>query len=417
MWFLVSPSGECRFSYSQLWSDLRGETVLPSGSDATTKLYVAVVDWLSQILRNEPRVCWDFDSSKQPPEKLQEMSEDFRQMLQENPTTLLGTNIERWRQMFLDSQSRILIETSGSSGTPKQIWHTVQSLTRGIRLSDQHRKAVWGWTYPVDHLAGMQVLFQALLNGNPLVHLYRATSQAIHTAFTSWSISHMSCTPTFLRMLLVDSYVHPSLIRLTTGGERLDEQLSKAIGAMFPNARLTNIYASTEAGPLLVSHSDSFEVPEVLRNKIQIVERELWFHRSLLVGDDQAALCGEGVDCDFWATGDQVEVLSENPLRIRFLSRCHEGFNVAGYRVDPVKLEAIARTHPQVAEARFYGVPNSITEHLVACDLVPADDSTPLNVGDWQAWLRPQVQRHEVPRIVRWVKNIETTASGKVKRQ
>jgi acyl-coenzyme A synthetase/AMP-(fatty) acid ligase len=205
------------------------------------------------------------------------------------------------------------------------------------------------------------------------------------------------------------------VIRLTSGGERLDAQLVSAIRRMFPNAKLTNIYAATETGTLLVSHDDCFVVPDELRDRIQIIDGELWLDESLKVSGAKRDTSSERRD----ATGDLVEVVCEEPLTIRFVGRKHEWFNVAGFRVDPLRLEAIACSHPSVAQARFYGVPNSVTENIVGCELVlkTKSDSETLNVEDWKNWFSQQVERFEVPRLIRLLDFIETTPSGKVKRE
>lgn len=421
MLFLSDCQQQANFSYKQLVEDLLSGRANPVYVNETEKLYRQLVCWLGQIIRHYPRVVWPEESKlEQTSKALESMGEKSLEPIRSLkfcPSEELGD----WQNLFLSSTSRILLETSGSSGTPKQIWHSMSTLTQGIRCSARHRSSVWGLTYPLDHLAGMQVLFQSLLNANQLVHLYRATHSDVHDAIDSFSISHLSCTPTFLRMLLADSCVHPSVERLTSGGERLDSNSLQSVSRMFPNARLTNIYASTEVGALLVSHDDGFVIPDVLARKVRIVEGELWLHESLKVEkqldvNEASRIVDDNDKSAFWPTGDQVEVISQSPWKIRFLSRCHEGFNVAGFRVDPVRLEAIARKHPAVADARFFGIPNSITEHLVACELVAAHGSVPPESAQWLAWLRPQVDRHELPRIVRWVEKIDTTDSGKVRR-
>jgi acyl-CoA synthetase (AMP-forming)/AMP-acid ligase II len=111
-----------------------------------------------------------------------------------------------------------------------------------------------------------------------------------------------------------------------------------------------------------------------------------------------------------------VEVLSEEPLTIRFVGRKHEWFNVAGYRVDPIRLETIACLHPFVSQARFYGVPNSVTENLVGCELVAKPGQEGLDIDAWKQWFADRVERYEMPRMVKLVAAIEITESGKVKR-
>ncbi len=424
MQFLSDLQGLTAFSYQQLAGDLaQGQTTVSSGCE-TNALYGRLVHWLSQIARGSPQVAWKNGEASSPNSHAKPLLDNIEKTVLATDFSDLDCDLSAWRNLFLSSPSRILLETSGSSGKPKHVWHTVQSLSRGVKLAPKHRKDRWGWAYPPDHLAGIQVLFQALLNGNLLVDLYKSVPAEVNLALERHSITHISCTPTFLRMMLTEQCDHPRLERLTTGGERLDSLLVSRFSRMFPNARLTNIYASTEVGALLVSHDDGFVVPERLEGKVRVKEGELWFHRSLRVDEpsttaptDHSSIPVDHVkDDDFWPTGDQVEILDERPLKFRFLSRSHEGFNVAGFRVDPVRLETLARSHPGVADARFYGIPNSITENLVACDLVAAQGAEELKTAEWQAWMRPQVQRHEVPRIVRWVAAIDTTTSGKVKR-
>jgi acyl-coenzyme A synthetase/AMP-(fatty) acid ligase len=376
-------------------------------------------------------------------------------------------------QSLLDSPSRILLETSGSTGQPKTVWYSIASLTRGMRLGEEHRDSIWGLAYPLDHLAGLQVLFQGLLNFNPLIQLYRLEPFAIHHAIDHQQITHLSCTPTFLRMLLAADSIHPSLRRLTNGGERYDRELDQRIRRMFPNAQRRNIYASTEVGPLLVSDNDQFRIPNHLLNALRIIDGELWLHQDLRVDtdsrttgksdhrshsanqSDSMTVDSEGfftndlghsetVQRDFFPTGDQVEIINERPLTIRFLSRKTEGFNVAGFRVDPHRLESIARQHPLIANARFYGMPNSVTEHVVACDLVLnrassrdaggdasgnrisvlSDSASPDGEasGTWhedqfRTWFAERVQRHELPRIIKIVPQLSMTESGKVNRR
>lgn len=372
-------------------------------------------------------------------------------------------------QNLLESPSRILLETSGSTGEPQTVWHSIESLSRGIRRSDEHRDSVWGLAYPLDHLAGLQVLFQALLNFNPLIQLYRIDPAVIHQAIDEHQITHLSCTPTFLRMLLASDAVHPSLRRLTNGGERYDRELDARIRAMFPHASRRNIYASTEVGPLLISDDDRFRVPDHLLDAIKIIEGELWLHKRLRVDtnidagmndrstNQQTDEIGQPsstsqneLTAPFFPTGDQVEIIDQQPLTIRFLSRKTEGFNVAGFRVDPNRLESIARQHSLVANARFFGIPNSVTEHVVACDLLLKPMSTcntsgaeDVNVGSdvsvardedrfrignedlgrawdetqFRTWLAERVQRHELPRIIKIVPELAITDSGKVKRR
>jgi len=317
-------------------------------------------------------------------------------------------------------------------------------LTRGVRLDQKHRNDVWGLTYPLDHLAGIQVLFQAVLNFNPVVCLYQQPSEILHQAIDRYAITHLSCTPTLLRMLLADRQVHASLQRLTCGGEKLDSNLLTDAQRMFPQARFTNIYAATETGTLLVSSDDQFTIPLSMSGMFRVIDGELWLHRSLRLTGDHAGDVGSTTACplsaenrlpqplphpspgshddsadkdqEFWSTGDLVEVLATNPLTIRFVGRRHEWFNVAGFRVDPTKLELVANRCPKIAQSRFYPIANSITENLIGCELVLNAESAEFDLNEWKIWFAQQVERQEMPRFIQIVDRISTTDSGKARR-
>lgn len=426
MKFLIDPVSDQSISYDQFANDLGNGRVVSHSDAPFSRLYSGLVQRISEWIEVE---------------SLSDLK--LTELAFEDPRRL-----QLWRRLFVDSNRPIQIATSGSSGQVKQVRHSMASLIRGIKLESSHRRDIWGWAYPADHLAGIQVLFQALLNHNPLVCLYQQSPNAIHQAIDRYAITHFSCTPTLLRMLLTERRVHPALLRLTSGGEKLDSNLIQSIGQMFPQARVTNIYAATETGTLLVSHDDCFSVPPDLRDKIRVREGELWLHRSLKLPDFQRnprsqpesgpAASNQGrspsrsdltpenpsaepaddlAEIDsFWATGDLVEICAEDPLAIRFVGRRHEWFNVAGFRVDPTRLEWIAASHPAIAQSRFYPIPNSITENLIGCELVLTADAGEFDPNAWKQWFGQQVQRQEIPRFVQIVDRISTTESGKVRR-
>ena len=70
--------------------------------------------------------------------------------------------------------------------------------------------------------------------------------------------------------------------RVTLGGEKSDRQLYDSIGCIFPNAKINNVYASTEAGSLFGARGDAFRIPPELKDKFKVVDGELLIHRSLL---------------------------------------------------------------------------------------------------------------------------------------
>lgn len=335
-------------------------------------------------------------------------------------------DLNRWRNAFLNAAGRVAIQTSGTTGRPKTFWHDVSTLMRGIRPGDHHRANRWALAYPVDRFAGVQVLLQALVNQNPVVPVFGHSSQRFHHAITTHQLTHLSCTPTQLRMLLSAPVVQPTIIRLTAGGEKWDAALAGQVSTVFPNAKLTNVYASTEAGVIMVASGDVFAVRAELEDKVRIVDNQLMLHPSLLA----QGVIEPSADSDaYYPTGDRVELIARRPLTLRFLARQDHIINVAGHKVDPTEVESIVLTFPGVTAVRVYGQANSVTGQIVCCDVVVSrsehrpdfrdSDSVPQDQALLQqvrVFLSDRLRPFQRPRLIRIVDHISTTASGKVLR-
>ena len=207
------------------------------------------------------------------------------------------------------SSWKITLFTSGTTGLPKKVSHSFQSITRFVKTSAKHRDNIWGYAYNPTHIAGIQVFFQALLNGNPIIRLFGLPKDQILQSISDYSISNISATPTFYRLLFPTNDIYTTVSRLTSGGEKFDEKTSVLLSQIFPNAKVTNVYASTEAGTLLAATGNEFTIKDEFSNLIKIENDELLIHKSLMG-------TSEVITSDWYPTGDLVEIISENPIRL-----------------------------------------------------------------------------------------------------
>lgn len=307
---------------------------------------------------------------------------------------------------------RLGLFTSGSSGLPRQVTHGLASLARSLRLGERHARDVWGLAYNPTHIAGVQVVLQAFFNGNPLVQLFGHPPETVRRAILAEKITHLSATPSFYRLLLTrgDEFAPGCVRSITLGGERCDEVLRKRLSEAFPAARIRNIYASTEAGTLFVSDGEEFFAPTELDGKVRIEGGQLYLAAGLL-GDFTG---GAGATKDGWyATGDTVEITGENPLRWRVTGRAREWVNVGGHKVNPAEVEAVLFTYPGVVDARVYGRANSVLGQILVAELVahPAPDEVEV-----RNHVAARLQSAKVPRLVKFVTEIERGRTGKLKR-
>lgn len=304
---------------------------------------------------------------------------------------------------------KLTLFTSGTTGLPKKVSHSFESLTRGCRVSEKHENDVWGYAFNPTHIAGIQVFFQALLNQNTLVRLFELSKEQVLNSIQTHEITHISATPTFLRLLSPTNSEFLTVSRITSGGEKFDLNLKTSLKELFPNAKLLNIYASTEAGNILVSDGECFIVGDKDRSLVKILDNELFLKGDLL---------GEGVEeklIDGWyPTGDIVEIVDEgSPMRIRFVSRKNEMINVGGYKVNPSEVEQALSSYPKITDSIVYGKSNSVLGNILCADVICKEE---LVISELREFLLKKLQGFKIPRKIRVVDSIEKTRSGKKKR-
>lgn len=293
--------------------------------------------------------------------------------------------------------------TSGTTGIPKKATHTLRSMLPSIQIGEKHRDDVWALAYNPTHIAGIQVFFQAFLNMNTMIDVYSQRREVVVSKLKSYGVTHLSATPTYYRLLLPIDFTVNSMKRITSGGERFDSELMSNVLNAFPDARVVNIYASTEAGTILKSQGDVFEIGD--KSRLKIEGDRLLIHSSI-VGMSKSM--GEWYD-----TGDIVEVLSDNPLKFRIKYRDNELVNIGGYKVNPNEVEDHIKTFPNVLQVSVYGTANSITGNILVADVVATEAVSEKMI---RGYLANRLQSYKIPRIINFVESLTMTRTGKLKK-
>jgi len=305
---------------------------------------------------------------------------------------------------------KVTLFTSGTTGQPKKVSHSFNSIARQAKKSERHADDVWGFAYNPTHMAGLQVFFQALMNKNTIVRLFGFDSKEIISEINKHEITHISATPTFYRLLLPPTDVCLSVRRLTSGGEKFDERTLRQLMSLFPNAKMTNVYASTEAGTLFASKGNEFCIKEDMKDKVCVYESELLIHKSLLAQSDSIKFDG-----DWYHTGDLIEVLCENPLTFHFVSRKTEMINVGGYKVNPTEVEEALRECEGVVDAYVYSKESRIMGKIILCDVVSAGSS--VSEKSIREQLQLKLQEFKIPRMIKFVEHLNVSRTGKISRK
>lgn len=320
------------------------------------------------------------------------------------------TTIDELINAVLNSTSKLTIFTSGTTGQPKKVVHTISNLTRAVRKGNRYKDQIWAYAYNPTHMAGLQVFFQIFVNQGTLIDVFNMSRDVVYQMIDKFSITHISATPTFYRLLLPFERIHESVIRITLGGEKSDSHLYESIQRIFPNAKINNVYASTEAGSLFAAKDDCFQIPKDIRNQFLVKDDELLIHKSLLGESDSFIF-----DNDFYHSGDLIEWVNKEEGVFRFKSRRNELINVGGYKVNPAEVEDIINSLDGVQQSIVYGRSNSILGNIVVAEVQLTLDSILTDI-DIRQQLIGKLQDFKIPRKIKIVKSLELTKTGKLKR-
>jgi acyl-coenzyme A synthetase/AMP-(fatty) acid ligase len=321
-----------------------------------------------------------------------------------------------------------LMLTSGTSGVPKIVSHTLEGLTGAIVADGPARGAppVWATFYDIRRYGGLQIFLRAIIGGGSMVLSQPEEPVADHVArLQANGVTHISGTPSHWRKLLMSgaaSGFTPRYVRLS--GEIADQAVLDGLSRAFPAASIGHAYASTEAGVGFAVNDGLEGFPADLigtsSNGVEMkIEDGSLRIRSMraahaYVGREAAAL----TDRDgFVDTGDMVELRGD---RYHFVGRRGGIINIGGLKVHPEEIEAAINGHAEVRMSRARSRRSPITGGIVVADVILADgcDATRSDeirekiLVDCRAKLAP----HKVPAMIKFVASLDITATGKLAR-
>ncbi len=329
-----------------------------------------------------------------------------------------------------DQDTEWLLFTSGTTGRPKLVVHTLSSLIGPladgpVAVTD----AVWSTFYDIRRYGGLQVLLRALLGGSSLVlsHAGETVRDFLERLGTTGA-THILGTPSHWRRALMSpalSRLSPRYVRLS--GEMADQAVLTQLALAFPKAGLTHAYASTEAGVgfEVTDGREGFPAPFVDGDdddkrpgiEIQVVDGSIRVRSSRgasrYLGDRGMLAAADG----FIDTGDMVTRRGD---RYYFMGRREGVVNVGGQKVHPEEVEAIISRHPGVRMARVRGRANPITGAIVVADIVVRQSGGEASFAGMQqeilASCRAALPAYKVPAMLQEVPFLEIGDSGKLVR-
>jgi acyl-coenzyme A synthetase/AMP-(fatty) acid ligase len=319
-----------------------------------------------------------------------------------------------------------ILTTSGTTGAPKLVAHTLRGLVGAIRRTPTGGRAIaWATFYDIRRYGGLQIFLRAMVDGSSMILSHADEPLGAHLQrLAKCGVTHISGTPSHWRRVLMSpqrALIAPDYVRLS--GEIADQALLKALKEAFAPAGVSHAYASTEAGVAfnVTDGLEGFPVSFVSQSggtevEMKVVDGSLRI-RSLRTARDYVGIPDRLHDKDgFVDTGDLVEQRGD---RFYFVGRRGGIINVGGLKVHPEQVESVINTHPAVRMSRVSARKSPITGALVQAEIVldSGVGGTSAIEEEISVLCRANLPPHQVPSRIRIVDQLNVTAGGKLARR
>jgi acyl-coenzyme A synthetase/AMP-(fatty) acid ligase len=323
-----------------------------------------------------------------------------------------------------------ILLTSGTTGTPKLVVHTLKSLGGALPTqSPSGAQSIWSTFYDIRRYGGLQIYLRAMLTGSPLVLSSAGEPMPDFLARAAAAkVTHISGTPSHWRRALMSGeagILKPQYVRLS--GEVADQAVLDHLRTVYPKALIAHAFASTEAGVAFDVNDGLAGFPVALIDhpsgaiELKVVDHTLRIrsgrNAARYLGSAPSVLVSED---GFVDTGDMVELKDG---RYYFMGRVGGVINVGGLKVYPEEVESVLNADPRVRMSLVRARRNPITGAVVVADVVLAEpvgaaESNPPDIikSDLLDACRRTLAAHKVPAMLRFVPALEFTAAGKLVR-
>jgi acyl-coenzyme A synthetase/AMP-(fatty) acid ligase len=294
---------------------------------------------------------------------LVEIDQDDRGRVSPQPFRRAHPLLERLRS---DGDPGLILFSSGSSGQPKAILHSLPRLLEKFRYPGHGYRSVAVLLF--DHVGGFNTLMYTLANLGCLVAPGDRSVTEVCRAIEKHKADLLPTSPSFLNLLLLagahEQFDLSSLKLITYGTEVMPERTLEALNRVFPGVRLHQTYGLSELG-ILRSKSAS---NQSLLVKVGGEDYETKVVDGTLRVRAKCSMVGylnapSPFDEDGWFnTGDEV---IQDGEYYRILGRQSDVINVGGLKVHPTEVEKVIGDLPGIADVSVSGEQNLLLGQIV----------------------------------------------------
>lgn len=326
---------------------------------------------------------------------------------------------------------RMIMYTSGTTGSPKGVLHTHNSLHALIRQIGQHWRAEPGDRFlvpsPISHIGGSIYAFEMpLLLGTSVILMDQWYPDEGVKIMTERKITHLAGATPFLEQLLAAARAAnttlPDLKVFICGGASVPPSIIREAAAYLDRTAVTRVYGSTEVPVTTVGapSRDDLDHAADTDGRIGIAtvkiapDGEICARGpQMLVGYMHADAEGPVFDEEgYYRTGDTGRIVDGDYVVVE--GRKKDIIIRFGENIAPKEIEDILIEHPGIAEIAIVGLPHERTGEQACAVIVEGGEPAP-DVKAILAFLDAKgVARFKIPERVEVWPSLPKNDAGKV---
>ena len=326
------------------------------------------------------------------------------------------------------ADTQMILYTSGTTGRPKGVLHSHDSLRALIDQLGRYWRIDPGDTFlvpsPIAHIGGSIYAFECpLLLGTQAVLMQRWDPDAAVALMLEHRCTHMAGATPFLDGLLAAAQRAgtrlPDLKVFICGGASVPPSLIRRTAEYLDKAAVSRVYGSTEVPVTTVGSLDDIDRAADTDGRpgiadIILVDGEIrargpqMFTGYLHPQDDHDAFD----DAGYFRTGDLGRFTDDGHLVVT--GRAKDIIIRNGENISPKEVEDILVTHPRITEIAVVGVPDDSTGERACAAIVAAEPPVP-DVAELEEFLVARgVAKFKAPEQVVGVDALPKNDAGKV---
>jgi cyclohexanecarboxylate-CoA ligase len=349
------------------------------------------------------------------------------------PYAALFSQVEQQELPSVDPDAaRLLLYTSGTTGTPKGVLHSQNTIHALVKQIGRYWHVAPGNKFfvasPISHIGGSIYTFEAPLwlgSTAVLVDKWDATS-ALEVILRE-GCTHMAGATPFLQQLLAaaqQAHTHlPNLKVFICGGASVPPSLIRNAASHFHNTIFTRVYGSTEVPVTTVGAPDRATLDHAAETdgRVGIGEVKLVGNPGeirargpqMLIGylhpEDEADVFD---DEGYYRTGDLGRWVDQSYLVVA--GRTKDIIIRKGENISPKEVEDMLVEHPNIAEVAIVGLPDPERGELACAAIVPKTQPGP-DVSDLRAYCtKLGIASFKIPEQVVLLDSLPKNDAGKV---